>query len=340
VAAGGDNYTLSNGTANTNVTATFTPNSYTVTFNSHGGTAPSPGTKPVLYDAAYDALATTSRTGYAFDGWFTASTGGSEVTAITIVSTASDHTLYAHWTAYTYTVGYVADPIAGGSVSGPESIAHDGTPGDTITVSAAANSGWSIDSVNASNGTIAFVSGSNYLLSGVTGNTTVTARFVEIVVEGEGASEGEGIAEGAVEGAAEGEGEGVAEGEGEGQTNCDPAVERYRTVTVGQDICLAVENACNATDGDFTWTFTPEGGSVPETIPDESSVQLCFTNIQPNQAGTYVALFDNGAAKVSATYTVVLTVVVTGLPIGALGLGAAAGIVALGGAFALRRRKR
>ncbi|MCZ2288359.1 MAG: InlB B-repeat-containing protein, partial [Anaerolineales bacterium] len=83
--------------------AQWTANSYTVTFDANGGTAPSPATKPVTFDAAYGALATTSRTGYAFAGWFTAETGGTEVTAATIVSNTADHTLYAQWTANSYT---------------------------------------------------------------------------------------------------------------------------------------------------------------------------------------------------------------------------------------------
>jgi uncharacterized repeat protein (TIGR02543 family) len=55
----------------------------------------------VTYDSPYGALPVVSYTGYAFNGWFTASTGGTLVTDVTVVTTASDHTLYAQWTAYT-----------------------------------------------------------------------------------------------------------------------------------------------------------------------------------------------------------------------------------------------
>ncbi len=96
--------------------AQWTANSYTVTFNANGGTAPSPATKPVTFGSAYGALATTSRTGYAFAGWFTAETGGTEVTAATIVSNTADHTLYAHWTANSYTVTFDAN---GGTAPSP-----------------------------------------------------------------------------------------------------------------------------------------------------------------------------------------------------------------------------
>lgn len=75
---------------------TLTPNDYTVTFNANGGDAVTPATKTVTFDAAYGELPAATRTGYQFDGWYTAAQGGTKVTAVTIVKTASAHTLYAH----------------------------------------------------------------------------------------------------------------------------------------------------------------------------------------------------------------------------------------------------
>ncbi|MBI5935697.1 MAG: InlB B-repeat-containing protein [Chloroflexi bacterium] len=89
--------------------AQWTANTYTVTFDPNGGSAPVPTTKTVTYNAAYGALATTTRTGYAFAGWFTAASGGTEVTAATIVTATSNHTLFAHWTANSYTVTFDAN---------------------------------------------------------------------------------------------------------------------------------------------------------------------------------------------------------------------------------------
>ena len=61
----------------------------------------------MTFGSAYGTLATTSRTGYTFAGWFTAASGGTQVTAATIVSTASNHTLYAQWTTLpTHTVTF------------------------------------------------------------------------------------------------------------------------------------------------------------------------------------------------------------------------------------------
>ncbi|MEM4248058.1 MAG: InlB B-repeat-containing protein, partial [Candidatus Nanoarchaeia archaeon] len=84
--------------SNTTLYAQWTPNTYTVTFDANGGSSPTPASKEVTYGSTYGALATTSRDGYAFNGWFTASTGGSLITASSTVTTAANHTLYAQWT--------------------------------------------------------------------------------------------------------------------------------------------------------------------------------------------------------------------------------------------------
>ncbi len=79
------------------------------------------------------------------------------------------------WTQPVYTVSYHADPIVGGHVSGPETIA----PGDEITIVPAPKDGFSLNTVTALNGSISKVSDSEFTLSNVTGgNTHVVAYFV------------------------------------------------------------------------------------------------------------------------------------------------------------------
>ena len=56
------------------------------------------------YNSTYGTLPTPTRTGYTFAGWYTAASGGTKVTNTTVVNTASNHTLYAHWTANKYKV--------------------------------------------------------------------------------------------------------------------------------------------------------------------------------------------------------------------------------------------
>ena len=77
--------------------AHWTPREYTVYFDPNGGSI-STISKKVTYGEAYGTLPTPTRDGYTFKGWYTAASGGSRVRTSTTVTTASDHTLYAHWT--------------------------------------------------------------------------------------------------------------------------------------------------------------------------------------------------------------------------------------------------
>lgn len=91
--------------------AQWSINSYTLTFNPNGGTV-TPTSKYLEYNSAYDTLPTPTRASdaqytYTFAGWYTAATGGTQVTATTKMA-AKDTTIYAHWTSNTrsYTVSY------------------------------------------------------------------------------------------------------------------------------------------------------------------------------------------------------------------------------------------
>ncbi len=111
-------------TATITLYAKWTANTYKVTFNYQGATGGN-GTadKNVTYNGTYGTLPKPERTGYAFAGWYTAASGGTEVTAATKVTTASDHTLYARWTANTYKVQYNGNGSTGGSTA-PSSHAY------------------------------------------------------------------------------------------------------------------------------------------------------------------------------------------------------------------------
>ena len=91
--------------------AQWSINSYTLTFNPNGGTV-TPTSKALEYNSAYGTLPTPTRASdaqytYTFAGWYTAATGGTQVTATTKMA-AKDTTVYAHWTSNTrsYTVSY------------------------------------------------------------------------------------------------------------------------------------------------------------------------------------------------------------------------------------------
>jgi len=67
-----------------------------VTLDAQGGTV-SPETIYATYGDLYGTLPIPTRTGHAFEGWFTSASGDTEVTALTTVTATSDHTLYAQW---------------------------------------------------------------------------------------------------------------------------------------------------------------------------------------------------------------------------------------------------
>lgn len=68
----------------------------TLSYNTNsGGSVAAPGSKTIYYNETYGTLPTLSRTGYTFNGWFTASSGGTQITSSTTVTVTSNQTLYA-----------------------------------------------------------------------------------------------------------------------------------------------------------------------------------------------------------------------------------------------------
>ena len=121
--------------------AQWTANKYTVIFDANGGTAADPASKEVTFDAAYGPLATTSREGYTFDGWFTEKVGGTKVESTTVVATAGNHTLYAQWTpnTYHYEVHYFLQAPNGSYVEKEVDKTPTGVFDTTVTITPDAN---------------------------------------------------------------------------------------------------------------------------------------------------------------------------------------------------------
>lgn len=111
--------------ANTTLYAKWTVNTYDVAFDSNGGAVADPVSKQVTYESTYGTLPSTSRLGYDFNGWFTAASGGTEVTAATVVTAVNNHTLYAQWTAHTYVVSYLGNGNTSGTAPGDHVKVHD-----------------------------------------------------------------------------------------------------------------------------------------------------------------------------------------------------------------------
>ena len=95
-------------TASHTLYAHWKASTYTVTFEANEGTV-EPKPQTVIYGSTYGKLPTLTRDGYTFEGWFTAQNGGTKVMADTKVTTAENHTLYAHWTQNIYDVRFDAN---------------------------------------------------------------------------------------------------------------------------------------------------------------------------------------------------------------------------------------
>ena len=93
--------TVSNITANTHITPVFVLKSYTVTWNPNGGSV-SPTSTTKTHGSTLGTLPTPTRAAdaqytYTFKGWFTAATGGTQISASTTVT--GNVIYYAQWTA-------------------------------------------------------------------------------------------------------------------------------------------------------------------------------------------------------------------------------------------------
>ena len=83
--------------SNSTLHPVWTPNTLTVTYDTHGGSAITAGS--TVSDGTIDnSPGTPTRDGFVFAGWFTASSGGSAITFPYSHQQLSDFTLHAQWT--------------------------------------------------------------------------------------------------------------------------------------------------------------------------------------------------------------------------------------------------
>lgn len=113
-------------TGKRDVTAVFELKSYTVTWNANGGTV-SPASVSKTHGSTLGTLPTPTRAAtaeysYTFAGWFTAASGGTQISTTTTVT--GNVTYYAHWTATkrSYTATFNSN---GGNTPSPSTITKE-----------------------------------------------------------------------------------------------------------------------------------------------------------------------------------------------------------------------
>jgi uncharacterized repeat protein (TIGR02543 family) len=127
-------------TSNTTIFAQWTEISsttFTITFNSNGGTV-SVTSATTGTDGRLLSLPTPTRSGHTFNGWFTALTGGTQVTTNTQFFTST--IIYARWTS-TSGGGNTGGSSGGGSSGGGSSGGGSGTISEARTITFNLNGG-------------------------------------------------------------------------------------------------------------------------------------------------------------------------------------------------------
>ncbi len=114
-------YATSGDKGNVSLYAHWVANQYTVTFDKRSGSGGS-GNTPVTYDSNMPNISVPTRTGYTFQGYFDAVSGGTKYynangTSARTWNKASNATLYAQWTANKYTVTFDRRSGSGGSAN-------------------------------------------------------------------------------------------------------------------------------------------------------------------------------------------------------------------------------
>ncbi len=113
----------------------------TVNFNANGGNTPT-SSKTVYITDTYGNLPTPTRTGYTFNGWYTATSGGKRITSSTTVSSSSNHTLYAIWSLNPPSDWVLESEVPAGAEILSTRYMYDKSTRETKTSTTSSLSGW------------------------------------------------------------------------------------------------------------------------------------------------------------------------------------------------------
>lgn len=171
---------LSKISKDTTVYAKWIETEYGITYILDGGTNASSNPNTITYYQTVN-LADATKANHTFNGWYTDAGFTNKVTTLSNIN--SDITLYAKFTANAYTITYVLNGGTNNS-SNPTSI----TSSQTVTLLDATKSGYTFDGWYTDSG----FSNKITVLSGVTSNITLYAKFTETSSGGDSGGSGNG----------------------------------------------------------------------------------------------------------------------------------------------------
>ena len=156
--------------------ATWEVNNYTVTWDRNGGTGGAGGnTVTYAYGSPITVPGAPTWTGRIFDGWFTAPTGGSQITnSPSTLMPGNNVTYYAHWHNSPYSISY---NFAGGTASPAGATSYTfSTAQQDVSLGGAARACYTFGAWSVSNGSV--VSGNTLRIpANTTGAITATASW-------------------------------------------------------------------------------------------------------------------------------------------------------------------
>ena len=164
---------------------------YTLTFDANGGSV-SETQKTVYYGEVIGTLPSPTRTGYAFEGWYTAKTGGTKITSTTVSTFDANTTVYAHWNPNAYTATW--NTVTGCTItvkrtSSPNAGAATGTLtsgkpvyyGDVLSITYTANTGYTLKTKGKTSITVTGnVTPSDIYATVTPNNYTYTVKYVSV----------------------------------------------------------------------------------------------------------------------------------------------------------------
>lgn len=163
---------ITSGEGNRTLYAKWTAINYSITYNLNGGT--NNPANPVSYtiESSFN-FADPTRTGYTFGGWYAE---GAFTTRVYNIASGSigDEEVFAKWTPINYTISYV---LNNGTNSGSNPASYN-IESTTITLANPTRTGYNFGGWYSDSG---FVTGSNSIPAGSTGNRTFYAKWTAIV---------------------------------------------------------------------------------------------------------------------------------------------------------------